>query len=159
MKVIPGLIILSFLLMPCLHSEEKRQSHGHHHHASNSQDLKLNNGQKWPVDQALKTNMAKIHAKVKSKVAAIHANQLSNQQYASLAKSFEKEIQAIFANCKLSPEADKALHIVLANMLRGIEGMKGKSQKVDPRAGIIKVVEALDQYGEFFNHPNWERFH
>jgi hypothetical protein len=34
--------------------------------------------------------------------------------------------------------------------------MKGKEKK-SPRTGAGKVVDALNDYGQYFDHPGWKR--
>jgi hypothetical protein len=60
-------------------------------------------------------------------------------------------------NCKLEPEADAQLHIVIAELLAGAEAMQGKEPGVARRAGAKRVVKALNAYGEHFEHAGWKR--
>ncbi|MEW6098304.1 MAG: hypothetical protein AB1666_03865 [Pseudomonadota bacterium] len=62
------------------------------------------------------------------------------------------------SNCKLPPEADAALHGILAQIAQGTDAMAGKS-KTKPRDGALKVVAALDEYGRTFDHPGWKKLH
>ena len=60
-------------------------------------------------------------------------------------------------NCKLEPEADAQLHIVIAELLAGAEAMQRKDGGVEPRAGAERVAKALNAYGEHFEHAGWKR--
>jgi hypothetical protein len=60
------------------------------------------------------------------------------------------------ANCKLDPEADANLHIILEQILEGAEALQGKEKK-NPRAGANRVVAALNDYGKYFDHPGWKK--
>jgi hypothetical protein len=136
-----------------------KDEHTHDHAHGHNEELTLNDGKKWPIDAPLKQSMLNIHAKIKTNASAVHKDKLSNKAYAILAKDFDKEIKAIFANCKLPPAADQALHLILIDVMQGIKAMKGEEKGLTTRKGFIKVVEALDRYGDFFDHPSWKRFH
>jgi hypothetical protein len=47
------------------------------------------------------------------------------------------------------------LHLVIADMLAGADAMSGKDRKATRQAGAVQVVQALDSYGEYFDHPGW----
>ena len=58
-------------------------------------------------------------------------------------------------NCKLDKDADAMLHLVITELLTGADTMSGwKSNKVRHR-GVEKVVHALENYGTYFEHPDW----
>jgi hypothetical protein len=62
----------------------------------------------------------------------------------------------IVANCRLSPDADAMLHLVIAELLAGADAMEGKAKGANPGAGADKVIQALDDYGRHFDHPGWQ---
>jgi hypothetical protein len=41
-------------------------------------------------------------------------------------------------------------------MLEGVDAMQGKQKKVKRQAGAVKVLTALEQYGNYFDDPNWK---
>ena len=90
------------------------------------------------------------------RLAEIHGNRLNRAGYAKLAAGLEREVGGIVAACKLAPEADAMLHLVLADLGAGIEAMAGKSKGGDPRRGAAKVLGALEDYGRYFDHPGWK---
>jgi hypothetical protein len=55
-------------------------------------------------------------------------------------------------NCKLEPEPDAALHVLIGRMLTASEAMKK-----DPasRAGWPELMAILHDYGAAFDHPGW----
>jgi hypothetical protein len=66
-------------------------------------------------------------------------------------------VAGIVQNCKLEPEADAQLHIVIAELMAGAEAMEGKVKGETRRAGAERVAKALNAYGEHFEHPGWKR--
>ena len=106
-----------------------------HDHAAGEAKLVLNNGKKWQTDAPLRQGMENIRAVV-AKGAKDEA----------LAKAVETEVAGIVQNCKLEPEADEQLHIVIAELMAGAEAKDAE-----------RVAKALNAYGEHFDHAGWKR--
>ncbi len=133
------------------------QSAGHaHEHGALPTRLELDAGKKWPTDATLRQAMEAIRANMQAALPGIHEHRFSAQQYGALASKLGAEVVAIVANCKLDPKADAQLHLVISELIEGIEAMEGKSRKAKREAGAIKVVAALDQYGRYFDHEGWQ---
>ena len=111
---------------------EDAHSHGT---AAGEAKLVLNHGQKWPTDAPLRQGMENIRSAV--------AKGMKDE---ALAKAVETEVAGIVQNCKLEPEADEQLHLVIAELMAGAEAK-------DP----AKVAKALNAYGEHFDHAGWKR--
>ncbi|MDO8449435.1 MAG: hypothetical protein Q7T10_11595 [Rhodoferax sp.] len=127
-----------------------------HKHGADSVKLTLDNGKKWATDEALRKGMGNIRTEMQASLHEIHEGKLTAAKYNELAKKVGTEVGGIVAECKLEPKADAQLHLVVAEMLEGIEAMEGKSAKVKRRTGAVKVLAALDKYGAHFDHPNWQ---
>lgn len=128
-----------------------------HGHGGQEAKLVLDHGRKWQTDEPLRKGMDGIRSALAADLKAIHANKATPQQYKALAGRIESEVAGIVQNCKLEPEADAQLHIVVAEMLAGAEAMQGKDKGVKPRAGAERVAKALNAYGEHFEHAGWKR--
>jgi hypothetical protein len=55
-------------------------------------------------------------------------------------------------NCVLEPEVDEQLHAVLAQVADGVSALE--AGEID--SGGVKIVQALNAYGEHFEHPGWQ---
>lgn len=124
----------------------------HQHHGSLEQ-LQLNHGQKWQSDAPLRLGMDNIRADMAAKLDQIHANRLPQSEYRDLSERLTRHVEYMVVNCQLPRDADAQLHLVLAEILGGIEQMKAGT---DAQAGAVKVVGALDAYGSHFEHPGWQ---
>ena len=118
-----------------------------HQHAGGAGELtlSLNQGQKWTTDAPLRQGMENIRAALGS-----------GMKYQALASKVNAEVAGIVQNCKLEPEADAQLHLVIADIMAGVEALEGKAQGETRRAGAEKIARALDTYGEHFDHAGWK---
>lgn len=128
-----------------------------HDHGAGEAKLVLNHGKKWQTDAPLRRGMENIRAAVAKDLKVIHADKATPAQYEALAKKVNTEVAGIVQNCKLDPEADAQLHIVIAELMGAAEAMEGKAQGEKPRAGAVKAVKALNAYGKHFDHAGWKR--
>jgi hypothetical protein len=129
-------------------------SPSHPEHASTAAiaELTLNDGQKWPSDAALRAGMTEIRASLRASLRQIHAGIFSAAEYDALADQVESQVDDVVRNCRLSPDADAQLHLVLADILDATEMMRGSNGRVE---GAIKLMRTLDAYGNYFDHPDW----
>ncbi len=142
------------------HEAPKPAAHGHAGHAAAApHQLGLNQGRKWATDAPLRAGMQRIRQLVEPGIAAAHAGRLGAPQYAELAHQVEAAVGDIVAQCKLEPQADAMLHLVVADLGAGIEAMAGKQARVEPQQGLVQVATALNAYGRHFQHPGFKPLH
>lgn len=127
-----------------------------HQHAAGAVKLTLDNGKKWATDEPLRQGMDHIRTAMQASLHQIHNDKLSPAKYNDLANKVSTEVGGIVAQCKLEPKADAQLHLVVADLLEGVETMQGKTKTVKRQAGAVKVLAALGNYGNHFDHPNWQ---
>lgn len=129
--------------------------HRHDHGAAPAR-LELNDGRKWETDAPLRQGMENIRGAMDAALHGIHGNRFSAAQYGALAKKVNGEVSGIVARCKLEPKADAQLHVVIAELIEGVEAMQGKAKPSRREAGAVKVVGALEKYAAHFEHPGWQ---
>lgn len=127
-----------------------------HEHGDAPAELSLNDGRKWTTDAPLRKGMENIRGAMEGALHGIHENKFSAAQYGALAKKVNGEVSGIVASCKLEPQADAQLHLVVADLIDGIEAMQGKAKQGKREAGAVKVLGALEKYGSHFEHPGWQ---
>lgn len=126
-----------------------------HHHQQNNSQLVLNQGEKWVIDDSLHVGMTNIKQEIIKNLDEIHHERFTKQQYADLVVILDKHLTFLFENCKLPPRADAQLHLLLANVMRGVDKMKNSENK---KQGAILIVQSLKMYPVYFNDPNWKSF-
>lgn len=137
-----------------LAQEHNHDAHAHHATQSAQPQLSLNNGSKWETDENLRLGMTRIRDALSAELSAIHSGKATTEQYQALARKTNDQIAFMVKNCKLEPKTDEMLHRVLTDIMAGADAMAGKDIN-EARKGAEKIAEALDNYGTYFNHPDW----
>ena len=145
--VMSGLVAFGLALAPTGVVAAEPDAHGA------TVEIKLDNGKKWPTDEALRQGMGEIRTAMSEALAPIQANKFSREAFDKLAGRVQGQIDYVTANCKLPEEADHQLHVVLEQILDGIAVMKADKGRAD---GAVKIVQALELYGSHFNHAGWK---
>jgi hypothetical protein len=128
---------------------------GHHQHDADAPKIELNHGKKWVLDRKLRGEIKKIHSALGGKIVSIRENRVPVEEYVKLSTEISGSVNAIFANCKLDPKADLALHSILHEVILGAKAMNGGKEPGARRDGALKALAALERYPLFFEHPGW----
>lgn len=126
-----------------------------HEPAAAAHAISLDNGRKWATDGPLRDGMTRIRDALAAHHPEVGAGSRGAAQYEALASTIETNVASIVANCKLSPEADRNLHVVVAELVAATDDLRGKSASA-PAEGVHRAVAATNLYGRYFNHPGWK---
>lgn len=130
---------------------------GHHDHGGQKpHKLELNAGKKWETDEALRKGMTSIRSAIEAALPGAHAGKTSNSEYDALGKELGGQVAYIVQNCKLDPKADAQLHVVVADIVNGVDTIEGKQHNKKRAMGVVKVAQALNAYGKHFAHDGWQ---
>ncbi|NMM29161.1 MAG: hypothetical protein HHJ12_18260 [Glaciimonas sp.] len=128
----------------------------HEHDAAVHTQLELNAGKKWATDIPLRQAMNSIRTTVATTLPAAHAGKLTPKQYDAFGNDITAQITYIVQNCKLAPEADAQLHIIVGDIMNGIDTAAGKQPDQKRALGVVKVAQSLNSYGDYFDHAAWQ---
>ena len=128
------------------------QSHDHDSHGAGAIEITLNDGAKWQGDQNMITGMTAIHGTMAANLAAIHNGTLPADAANGVAADVQKQVDFMVENCVLEPEVDEQFHIVLGEVMSGISALEAG----EVETGAVTIVQALNAYGEHFEHPGWQ---
>jgi hypothetical protein len=106
---------------------------------------------RWATDAPLREGMQGIRAAAEALEHYEHGH-LRPDHAVLLAERIEGHVRDIVARCRLAPEADAALHAILASILRSTGALKS-----DPHApgAIASLRRALVDYGRQFDDPGF----
>ena len=131
-------------------------SDAHDHGKSAPHKLELNAGKKWGTDDALRKAMSGIQTSVAQTLPAAHAGKASAADYDAFGKDVTAQVTYMVENCKLDPQADAQLHIIVAALMAGVEAAQGKHGEKKRASGVVKVAQAAKAYGKHFDHAGWK---
>jgi hypothetical protein len=127
-------------------------SHPDDGHGAAAQELRLDQGKRWPTDEPLRQGMSDIRGAMVIAFPQIHMGQFTSAQYGALAAEIEKRVDHVVGNCRLPEEADAQLHAVLVEIVEGADAMRSGPDRV---GGAMRVIQAIEAYGRYFDHPDW----
>lgn len=130
------------------------ETHGHGHEPPVA--LTLDHGQRWTTDGPLRQAMGNLRQAVAQALPQAHAGSMTEAAYDALGRQAGRELTYIVENCKLEPKADAALHVILADVLEGADIAGGQGAGQPSAAGVVRLAEALNRYGAYFDHPGWQ---
>lgn len=128
----------------------------HDHGKSSPHKLELNAGKKWGTDDALRQAMSSIQKSVSQTLPKAHSGRAKVADYDAFGKDITAQVTYIVENCKLDPKADEQLHIIVADMMSGVEAAEGKEGEKKRASGVVKVAQAANAYGKHFDHTGWK---
>ncbi len=129
------------------------ESNSHDGHGAGTVELSLNAGKKWQGSDELRKAMSEIRVVMASRLGEIHENKLPAKEYKTLAASVQGQVDYIIEHCDLPQAEDDQLHIVVDQIFQGIEEMEESST---PRSGAVKIIQAHNAYGTYFEHQGWK---
>ncbi|HBS26019.1 MAG TPA: hypothetical protein DD827_02640 [Gammaproteobacteria bacterium] len=144
------------LLMSCSKepeiTPEQAHHHGHEHDGHTASTLSLNQGEKWQTDVPLRQGMQSINDAAMSATTDFHHDALTKEDAAELAKHITGQVDYLINNCKLEPQADATLHVLIGDLLGGADVL---SKQPLSSQGLPRIIQALQLYPDYFNHENW----
>lgn len=146
-------ILAALIAVAAVSSLAATEEHQQHQAPAHLQ-LSLDHGRKWATDEPLRAGMENIRSSMAGNLERIHNGKLTSERYHALGTAIQQQVTTIITQCKLDPQADAMLHIVISDLLSGADAMQGKGDMA-PASGAHKVVKALNAYGDYFNHPGW----
>ena len=102
---------------------------------------------RWTPDAPLKEGMSQVRNALAGLEAESHP---SDDAVAGYAADIDAAVDYMFANCKLDPEPDIALHSVLARLMAGSKALKANPSDGSP---VADMHAAMHNYEQLFDDP------
>lgn len=132
------------------------QDDHHHDHGAQAPAAKPKTLEKFESDKPLRTHMGTIRKEIQGQMKAVHAKTIKAGDYEKMSATVDKTVKSIFKDCKLKPEADAALHSILAEIMAGSSSMKAGADLDARLDGYLKVIQGLEEYARSFVDPTWK---
>ena len=149
MKLAMTTCAMPLLLLAAITALPAQAQHSHQHPAPVT--AQATPAQRWATDAPLRTGMAKIRTAVDA-LQHYERGHMGPEQAVELATQIQQHIAYLVANCKLEPQADAALHVIIAEL-----GASAQALKDDPSdlSVIPPMRQALQHYPRQFDDPGW----
>lgn len=139
--------LLAATATPLAHAQDY-----HAHHAPPTTAAHAHSDQLWVTDVALRTGMRGIRDAVAALQHYQHEHMAAEQAVAT-AQLVEQHVAYLVTHCKLTPEADAALHTIISPLLRSAAAIKADPANLAP---VADMRDALQAYPRQFDDPHWE---
>ena len=107
--------------------------------------------QRWATDAPLRDGMGRVHAAL-DELRHYEMGHMSQTMALDRVATIEKATAYMFANCKLAPAADAALHGMLVPLLAATQTFKKHPQEM---AAVAVMRDAVVNYPRYFDDPGW----
>lgn len=108
------------------------------------------------TDAPLRQGMTTIRKVVEPYIPLIRSGQFGDGHYNAVGTAVMQQVEYIVGNCKLDPEGDRVLHELLVQLQEGADRFGGKTAETGRGEGVAPIVTALNDYGRYFDHPDWQ---
>lgn len=157
MRALRGVAIAAmlFVLPVAVQAQDHPSDPAHAVHAGHAQAAAPASadraGERWATDPPLREGMRRVRQAVQALEHYQHGH-LDAAQTANAASLIDAAVNDMIANCKLNPDADAALHGLLAKFLVGANAARS-GQNVS--AALADMQGALKQYPLLFDDSAW----
>ncbi len=131
---------------PEMHAQGLHADESHARGAHDAEAVAPPKGTLWPTDEPLRAGMSRIESAVNSAGAM---RPLSRENADMLAGTVEENVTYIVRNCKLPPEPDAALHVLIGRLMSAA-GELASDDTSD--AAIERLAAVLHDYHQTFDH-------
>lgn len=113
-------------------------------------------GEPWRTDAAVRRGMGDLRSTIDAGVANRAVGSISGERLGELGRVIEARVGELIVCCVTRETSGRHLHMLLAEMTDGATLMMQGRHTDARRMGLLKVVQALNLYGDLFDHPGWQ---
>ena len=137
------------LVVPRLHAAAQ----DHHRHAAASASAAAPvPATRYAPDASLRAGMRTVHQAV-AELAHAEMGHMGTAMVRDRAETIEAAVADMFANCKLEPTPDAALHGILVPLLGAAQALAANPADTAPVARMRGIIAA---YPRYFDDPGWD---
>lgn len=146
-----ALLLLSIALSAALPAIAQHSHDQHESHATSAAAVTIP-AQRHATDAPLRDGMARIRVAL-DELSHYEMGHMPQAVAVERVDAIKAATDSIFANCKLAPDADVALHAMLVPLLNGINAFR-----TDPAdtSTVVAMRQAIADYPRVFDDPNWQ---
>lgn len=107
---------------------------------------------RYQPDAPLRAGMRTVHQAV-AELAHAEMGHMDAALTRDRASTIEAAVVEMFANCKLEPTPDAALHGILVPLLSAAQALKANPADTAP---VARMRESIAAYPRYFDDPGWD---
>lgn len=108
-------------------------------------------GMRWQADEPLSRGMQRVRVATQALSHGAHGH-LDVAQVQAISRQLDAAVRDMFAQCRLEPEPDAALHPLLASVLQASARLA--EGRFDSQA-LAELESVLARYPQLFEDPSW----
>jgi len=144
-------LLAAMAALPAM-AQSAHDAHAAHSHVAPAAEPAPAPAQRWATDAPLREGMRGIRQAVQALEHYEHGH-MDAVQARNTAQHIDEAVKGMIAACKLKPEADAALHGLLAKFLAGAKAVRESEEA--PSAAIADMRAALARYPQLFDDAEW----
>lgn len=129
------------------------EAHGHDEHADHTSAATATPpvGERWATDAPLRAGMLRVRVAAEA-LEPLAQGSMEPALVRAQADEIDAAVNAMFADCRLEPAPDAALHELLAKLLTASSALRAAPDDAAPLAALHAV---LTRYPELFDDSGW----
>lgn len=147
-RIIPLLALASFIYgcNPINNAADRHKTE--HHHQEHADELSLNKGTKWQVDENTRIHAAALI----EKTDAFHKKTNADlTDYHLFAGDMQQEINRLVNDCKMKGEDHDALHRWLEPVLQDVSVLKETNSSGAGKQAAQTLTEKIKKFNQYFH--------
>lgn len=150
-SAIASLVVACALALPGVLLAAPPHEHDHASHAVAADASAAAPAQRFATDASLRKGMGEVHAAL-SDLRHFDMGHMPATMAGERAGDIVRSVQTIFAECRLAPDADAALHAILVPLLGAAKRLE---QDGTDLAAVAAMRDAVASYPRRFDDPQW----
>lgn len=154
-KLILGVISIGMLFASCgSDTHENHEGHddhsmmknyeGHDHDMEESNELKLNDGKKWKINQEMMVHIDDMKTQVSK------FSKGNKKDYAALGKSLTENTNLLTSSCTMTGESHNELHKWLHPYIEIVGELSEAEDEKEAAEELGKIQESITTFNQFF---------
>jgi hypothetical protein len=129
-------------------------AHDHHDHAAHAAPVSTSApANRWATDAPLREGMGRVREALDD-LRHYEMGHMTAEMARERAVAVEDAVKFMFANCKLAPEPDDALHRILVPLLAAAQRLDKEPSDL---SAVAAMRDAVAGYSDQFDDPQWPR--
>jgi hypothetical protein len=150
-KITVSLIVVSLFFFSCGNnsiekSKEQTETatHEEHHHGEESEEIELNNGEKWTVDAKMITHIRNMENDV------ISFADVKQKDYKLIAEKLQLNIDLLTSNCTMKGKAHDELHKWLLPYIEKVKELSEAKDESESSKQIKDIQTSFTTFNQYF---------